>query len=195
MKHRYALIGVLVTVILAGAGAVAYASIPDSIGVIHGCYAKSSGGLRVIDTGSGQHCLPSEVAISWSQRGPTGPIGSKGDTGNKGDTGATGPTGSAGPGVKTIAGMVDMHGTVIEGSGFSATRDDVGTYTVRFPDGTWNADTCPIATVTSRNSVLTPTVILEVCSSGGGGSFTVEFSGPGGILYDTIGFNFIAAQP
>ena len=35
---------------LAAAGGVAYSSIPDAQGVIHGCYDDTTGALRVIDT-------------------------------------------------------------------------------------------------------------------------------------------------
>jgi hypothetical protein len=35
--------------VLAVGGGVAFATIPGSDGVIHGCYAKSGGALRVID--------------------------------------------------------------------------------------------------------------------------------------------------
>ncbi len=55
-----------VTVAVAGAvfgiATAVQASIPDSSGVIHGCYAKTSkgqqpaGALRAIDTGHGQVC-------------------------------------------------------------------------------------------------------------------------------------------
>jgi len=84
-------------------GGVAYAAIPDSSGVINGCYQKKVGNLRVIDSSAGQSCRHSEVPISWSQtgpQGPPGPQGPKGDTGAtgpKGDTGATGATGPQGP--------------------------------------------------------------------------------------------------
>src|SRR3954469_17587099 len=76
------------------------AAIPDSNGVIHGCYQKNVGNLRVIDPSAGDSCRPPEIAISWSQTGPpgaTGPAGPTGPTGPKGDTGATGATGPAGP--------------------------------------------------------------------------------------------------
>ena len=78
------------------------AAIPDSSGVIHGCYQKNVGNLRVIDSSAGDSCRPSEIGISWSQTGPqgptgaTGPAGPAGATGPKGDTGATGPAGPAG---------------------------------------------------------------------------------------------------
>ena len=94
---------------LAAAG-IAYASIPDSSGVIHGCYAKTSGGttpgtLRVIDTGLGQSCGLNEVALSWNQQGvkgatgpegPTGATGAQGVPGQKGPSGPQGPTGPSG---------------------------------------------------------------------------------------------------
>jgi hypothetical protein len=86
------------------AAGVAYATIPDAGGVIHGCYAKTSQGqaqpgqLRVIDTGLGQSCQPNENAVSWNQKGvkgatgPQGPVGQQGTSGPKGATGATGPS-------------------------------------------------------------------------------------------------------
>lgn len=74
-----------VLLVLAAAG-VAYASIPDAGGVIHGCYQKNNGQLRVIDTGKGQARNPSELGLTWSQTRPRGP------TGATGATGATGPT-------------------------------------------------------------------------------------------------------
>ena len=69
-------------------GGVAYASIPDAGGVIHGCYFTGGGGqvsgsLRVIDSPT-QSCTANETALTWSQAGPQGP------------TGATGPSGLSG---------------------------------------------------------------------------------------------------
>jgi hypothetical protein len=71
-------------------GGVASATIPDSSGVIHGCYKKHHGQLRVIDTERHQTCNPAELAIQWSQTGPPGPTGSQGPTGPQGSTGAQG---------------------------------------------------------------------------------------------------------
>src|SRR6266446_3184012 len=82
-------------------GGIAYASIPDAAGIIHGCYS-TSGALRVIDTALGQVCSGTEHALNWNQTGPTGPTGPTGATGAtgvqgpKGDTGATGPQGAKG---------------------------------------------------------------------------------------------------
>jgi hypothetical protein len=92
IRGRWFLLGVVAGAFLAG-GAVALAAIPDSSGVIHGCYQRNVGNLRVIDSGAGDSCRPSEIAISWSQTGPVGPVGPQGP---KGDTGATGPQGPKG---------------------------------------------------------------------------------------------------
>lgn len=51
------------------AGGVAYASIPDSSGVIHACYTRSSGALRVSDAGT---CTSKETALSWNTVGRAG---------------------------------------------------------------------------------------------------------------------------
>jgi hypothetical protein len=113
---------VLAAMVVVGVVAgVAYAQIPDANGLIHGCYGKSGGALRVVD--EGQSCKSGEWSLSWNQKGQTGatgpagaqgpagpagaqgpagpagatgPAGPKGDPGAKGDTGATGPAGPAG---------------------------------------------------------------------------------------------------
>jgi hypothetical protein len=78
------------------------ASIPDSAGAIHGCYLKTAnlsarpGTLRVVDTERGQSCRGDEIALAWSQTGPTGARGPTGATGAKGATGPTGATGAKG---------------------------------------------------------------------------------------------------
>jgi|ERR1700675_3683538 len=70
------------------AGTVAFASIPDSSGVIHGCFETQQGQLRVIDPAT-QHCLPSETAISWNNIGPQGPAGLAGPPGPPGSGGGS----------------------------------------------------------------------------------------------------------
>ena len=56
--------------ILIGVGGLAVAAIPDSSGVIHGCYQKGAGNLRVVNSAS--DCRPSERSIDWNQQGPPG---------------------------------------------------------------------------------------------------------------------------
>jgi hypothetical protein len=89
--RRLALVAVLA---LVGAG-IAYAAIPDSSGVIHGCYSTKNGSLRVID--SAAKCANGEVALNWNQQGPKGDTGATGPQGPKGDTGPAGPQGPQGP--------------------------------------------------------------------------------------------------
>ena len=57
---------------------LAYASIPDNSGVIHGCYTPTTGSLRVIDPSAGAACWPNERVIAWNQQGPAGPAGPAG---------------------------------------------------------------------------------------------------------------------
>lgn len=88
-----------VFVLVAAAGGIAYAAIPDSGGVIHACYspngAEGTNGtpLNIVDS-PGASCSKGQREIAWGQ---TGPQGLKGDKGDKGDTGATGATGATGP--------------------------------------------------------------------------------------------------
>ena len=88
-------------VLAATAGGIAYASIPDSGGTIHGCYASKDGTLRVVDPSAGQSCDPKhETALDWNAQGvqgPAGPAGPTGPTGAAGSQGPAGPTGAQGP--------------------------------------------------------------------------------------------------
>ena len=81
----------------------ALAAIPDSSGVITGCYGKQ-GALRLINTEAGQFCANNETRIQWNQEGPIG---------------ATGPQGEAGP-----AGSQE---TVRRDSTFQVTTDRIQT--------------------------------------------------------------------
>ena len=99
-------IGLVAVLAALAAGGIASATIPDSGGVIHGCYSKASstspppGSLRVIDTGLGQSCALNEVSLTWNQqgvKGATGPQGPQGPTGAQGPPGAQGQKGATGP--------------------------------------------------------------------------------------------------
>jgi hypothetical protein len=96
-KTRFGRRGIAVMVVLAAlvAAGVAYGSIPDSSGVIHGCYLKSGGSLRVIDSAS--KCSSNETSLNWNQQGPAGPQGPQGPTGPTGPAGPAGSQGPAGP--------------------------------------------------------------------------------------------------
>jgi hypothetical protein len=57
-------------VALLAAGGAAYATIPDAgTQVIHSCYDKTTGALRVIDPSKSQTCTSSETALNWNGRG------------------------------------------------------------------------------------------------------------------------------
>jgi hypothetical protein len=84
LRKRAGRLAMIAALVLATAGGVAYATIPDSSGLIHGCYSKfvgsgptlvTTGQLRVIDTDLGQTCKPTEQALNWNQSGPPGPPG------------------------------------------------------------------------------------------------------------------------
>ena len=66
--HRHWLVAILAVALIA-TGGLAYAAIPDSGGVIHTCYTKSSGAWRVIDTGLGQSCKANELALDVYSKG------------------------------------------------------------------------------------------------------------------------------
>lgn len=101
------------TVLLATAGAtaaataIATAAIPDAGGVIHGCLAKSSGIVHVIDDATDK-CAANETALNWNQKGvpgatgATGAIGPAGPQGPKGDPGASGGVASLTRSVKDL---------------------------------------------------------------------------------------------
>lgn len=83
----------LATVAAVGVAGTAYATIPGGDGVIHGCYAKSGGALRVIDA-SVTNCKSGETSLDWTQRGIPGPAGPQGQKGEPGEPGPPGPAGA-----------------------------------------------------------------------------------------------------
>jgi hypothetical protein len=86
--RRGALGGAAAGLLLVVGGGVALATVPDSGGVIHGCYAKKSGDLRVIDTEMPRTCRKAERELSWSQQGPPGQDGPPGPEGPPGASAA-----------------------------------------------------------------------------------------------------------
>ena len=63
-------------VAVGGFTAVAYAAIPDTQGVIHGCYNTNNGDLRVVNDPSS--CRNGETSLTWNQTGPQGAAGPQG---------------------------------------------------------------------------------------------------------------------
>jgi len=79
-------------------GSIAWAAIPDTGGVIRGCYEKGTGQLRVTDTQTNmpKGCGAKEVSLDWSVRGPMGPAGPEGPAGPPRDGAADAFVGSFG---------------------------------------------------------------------------------------------------
>jgi hypothetical protein len=88
------------------ASGVAYATVPDSNGVIHGCYSKT-GALSVID--STQTCPKGTTTLNWNQSGPAGAQGPKGDTGAQGPKGDTGSLDGACTTFSGSGGTISTH--------------------------------------------------------------------------------------
>jgi hypothetical protein len=89
-------VAVFAALLVAALAGVAWATSSSNSAVIHGCYKKSTGTLRVITRGKkGQagKCRKTEKALSWNQHEVAGPRGPQGGTGPRGGTGNTGPQG------------------------------------------------------------------------------------------------------
>jgi hypothetical protein len=93
-KTKYGVALATAVAVSAAAGA-AWATIPDSNGVIHACFDSKSGALRVLDAPS-HSCTKFETSIDWNQHGLAGPAGAPGPAGATGASGPPGPTGPAG---------------------------------------------------------------------------------------------------
>jgi hypothetical protein len=72
--------------------------------ILYGCYKKENGQLRLVN--NTDQCLPSEMSISWNQKGTAGPEGTEGPTGPQGSVGPPGAAGPPGPiGLQGAAGL------------------------------------------------------------------------------------------
>jgi hypothetical protein len=120
MLKRFARTGLCAGFVVAVVAGLAYASIPDSAGVIQGCYGKD-GKLRVVDTDAGQACGDRETALNWNQQGPIGP---------QGPAGAQGPPGDS---LLVAAGDFDGSGAArFQVGGLSATLQAPAVYSLQF---------------------------------------------------------------
>ena len=125
MKRKLT-VALMIVPALALAAGVAYATIPDGQGVIHGCYSKSGGALRVIDS-SVTNCKASETSLAWGVTGPAG------------EPGPVGPPGAPGSdSTKTVFGAVNGDGTVqFATDDYSVEHLGAGHYKVTFAPGTF----------------------------------------------------------
>lgn len=184
LRHNKVLIvGGLAAAMCVGGGltmAASSASIPDSGGVIHGCYATTNGVLLGIPHSKGdtrlvqpgEACRSYEAAVTWGAQGPKGATGATGPTGPAGATGATGATGPAGPAGKDASpaywANVNADGTLSSGKGVASVNHySTGAYEVDFATST-DLSTCGVsATIEHTN--------------GGGADEIVTATDPGGI--------------
>jgi hypothetical protein len=79
-SYRARLVGAGLVVGGVVSGGLLFATIPDQDGVLHGCYSKPGGAVRVIDNGM-TACKASETPIDWNATGPKGDDGLPGDRG------------------------------------------------------------------------------------------------------------------
>lgn len=116
-----------IVVVLAIAAGVAYATIPDGSGVIHGCFTTSNGALRVVDTDAGGTCKKGESPLNWNQ---TGPQGSPGQNGTADAFGLIEANGTVNPASKNVSqgnvthpqtGVYCFGGLVVNGQPYSPT--------------------------------------------------------------------------
>jgi len=145
MKKR--LLGPIVLCVVVAATGIVVATIPGTGGVIHACYSRSGGTLRVIDD-SVTNCKQGETSLSWNMKGepgPTGPAGATGPAGPAGAPGADGAPGVTGPqgvqGPEGPAGSIAGYQAVaLSGGNLNSTGSDV-VVSLLLPAGNWSVST------------------------------------------------------
>ena len=143
MRKRL-LVPLVLSVVVAATGIVV-ATIPDGGGVIHACYSRSGGSLRIIDN-SVTNCKQGETSLSWNVAGAPGPVGPAGPTGPPGPAGAdgadgapgaTGPQGPQGP--QGPAGAISAYQAAVNAGGsLSSTFPGDLIASVTVPAGNWS---------------------------------------------------------
>ena len=93
-RFTYANVASTLALVLAMSGGAYAAIAPIRHGVIHSCYSRANGALRVVNAHA--RCRPHQRALNFNRRGPTGPRGLTGPAGPIGLTGAAGKTGAKG---------------------------------------------------------------------------------------------------
>jgi hypothetical protein len=124
-RSRIAKVSALTAVVLVSGGiGIASASIPDSFGLIHGCYSKFGGLLTVIDTNKGQTCPRGSKSLNWNQTGPQGP---QGLTGQAGASGPQGPAGASYTFYDNESGNITVNPGQIEAASVDCNSGDTAT--------------------------------------------------------------------
>jgi len=135
MNKRIGLViaGVAAASVLAGGAAYgAVSSIPDSAGVIHGCY-DSGGNMKVIDTSVTASCPKGYTSLNWNQ---TGLAGKNGKDGTNGTSATVNPLGTGDPNCASGgAAITDGTNTAYACNGTDGTDGTDGTNAA--PEFTW----------------------------------------------------------
>jgi hypothetical protein len=155
-RLTYANVAATVALVLAMSG-FAVAAIPGPDGVIHGCYQKTKGTLRVATK-----CSKSEKAIAWNQKGPQGLQGIQGIQGIQGTQGVPGT-----PATKLWA-VVDENSAIVRSSGgVTINRTNAGLYRLTFPQ---NVTQCAAVVSLGATSVGNNLQPGEAAASASGGN-------------------------
>ena len=208
---RPALVALAIVGTLLAVGGIAYATIPDGGGVIHGCYQKNQGTLRVIDNGTTQTCSSSETPLNWSQTGPQGPQGAQGPQGSQGHQG---PSGSShaystsneasqtliSPNSNTItkltlpagAYVVWATGSVVRSGIFNTTGSDNDVKCV-LDDPDDNSVTASEAEANFDDGDAVPYMLVDTMSLPSGGTITVDCTTKDGTVPSEVDFNTLVA--
>jgi hypothetical protein len=122
--RRHHLAALALFVALGGTSYAAISGIPDSGGAFHGCVDTRTGTLRVVQRtglcraqrtvkrGGKRVRVPGEFAVSWNQRGQSGPAGAQGLTGQVGPAGQAGPPGQTGAPGRSASSVLQPEETV-----------------------------------------------------------------------------------
>jgi hypothetical protein len=149
-------LAVVVSSLLLGAAAVS----ASAATVIHACYNKSTGDVRIVTASSA--CHADEHAVSWNiegPKGPEGPAGPPGAAGPKGATGAAGPAGPTGaPGAVGPAGPAGPAGPTgpTGPTGPSGATANFGSNSIGFFAGEGGTVECTLGSILLNTSTLYP---------------------------------------
>lgn len=175
----------IVAVVAIAAGTTAFAAIPGDGGVIHGCYDKNSGQLRVTDnaTNTPKGCSSKEAALDWNQQGTPGP---KGDAGVSSGVVLSRPNPKP-VSVNTIVGAVILHGTYIVSAKvvIGNTQHEFSIATCSLFDGPYLIDQSSASTYGPVSGGIT-TIYLTGAFLHSGLSAYIECTDPDGYARDVV---------
>lgn len=93
IRTRRGALALAAAVVVAMAGGIAYAAIPDADGTYHACMLKHVGTIRIIDPDRQRCSTYLEVELSFAKQGPQGDPGPAGPAGPPGEDGVDGADG------------------------------------------------------------------------------------------------------